>query len=61
MSGKEAARAGKGFTLFISNEGIDDIIEIVKSLEDLGVLADGVTEVVKHQIINMKLDLLVLC
>ena len=34
-------RAGKGFTLFISNEGMNDIMKIIKSLEDLHVLIDG--------------------
>ena len=33
--------------LFISNEDMNDIIKIIKSLEDLGVLIDGVTETVK--------------
>ena len=32
ISGKEVVRAGKGFTLFISNEDLNDIIEIIKSL-----------------------------
>ena len=43
-------RAGKGFTLFILNEDINDIIKIIKSSEDLGKLIDGVTEKVKHEI-----------
>ena len=43
-------RAGKGFTLFISNEDLNDIIKIIKSLEDSGILIDGVTETVKHEI-----------
>ena len=43
-------RAGKGFTLLISNKDMNDIIKIVKSLKDLGVLIDGVTETVKHEI-----------
>ena len=30
-------RAGKGFTLFIFNEDMNDIIEIIKSLEDFRV------------------------
>ena len=42
-------RAGKGFTLFISTEDMN-IIKIIKSLEDSGVLMDGVTETVKHEI-----------
>ena len=31
-SGKGAARANKGFTLFILNDDMDDIIKIIKSL-----------------------------
>ena len=50
ISGKGAARAEKGFTLFISNEDTNDIIKILKSLEDSGVLIDGVTETVKDEI-----------
>ena len=49
INGKGAVREGKGFTLFISNEDKDDIIKIIKSLEDSGVLIDGVTETVKHE------------
>ena len=33
--------------MFISNEDMNDIIKIIKSLEDSGVLIDGVTETVK--------------
>ena len=33
ISENRAARTGKGITLFISNEDINDIIKIVKSLE----------------------------
>ena len=43
-------RVGKGFTLFISIEDMNDIIKIIKSLADLGVLIDGITETVKHKI-----------
>ena len=50
ISEKQAVRAGKGFTLFISNEDMNDIIKIIKSLEDSSVLIDGVTETVKHKI-----------
>ena len=41
-------RARTGLTLFISNEDMNDI-EIKKSLEDLGVLIDRVTDTVKHK------------
>ena len=43
ISGKGALRAEKGFTLFISNDGMNDIVKIIKSLEDLWAL-------VKHEI-----------
>ena len=56
ISGKGAVRAGKEFTLFISNEDINDITKIIKSLEDSNVLIDGITETVKHEIKNKKAD-----
>ena len=43
-------RAGEWFTLFISNEDMNDIIKVIISLEDLGVLIDGVNEAIKHEI-----------
>ena len=43
-------RAGNRFTLFILNEDMNDIIKIIKSLEDLVVVIDGVTETVKNEI-----------
>ena len=42
ISGKGAFRAGKRFTLFILNEDMNGIIKIIKSLEDLDILIDGV-------------------
>ena len=50
ISGKGAVRAGKGFTLFISDKDMNDIIKLIKSLEDSGILIDGGTETVKHEI-----------
>ena len=38
------------FTYFISNEDMDDIIKIVKPLESSGLLIDGATKTVKHEI-----------
>ena len=49
ISGKGAVGAGKGFTLFILNEDMNDIIKIIKSLEDLNALTDGITETVRHE------------
>ena len=40
---------------------MNDIIKIIKSLEDSGVLIDGVTETVKDEIKNKRVDLLELC
>ena len=53
-SGKGAVRAGKWFALFISNEDINDIIKIIKPLEDLGLLINGATETVKHEMTKHK-------
>ena len=35
-------------TLIISNDEMDDILKIVKSLEDSGVLLKGVSETIQH-------------
>ena len=63
ISGKGAVRAEKGFSLFISNEDTNNIIKIIKSLEDSDVLINAVTETVKHKIkkIIKKADFLELC
>ena len=44
MSGKGAIRARKGFPLFILNQYMNNIIKIIKLVEDSGALIDGVTE-----------------
>ena len=49
-TGKGAFRAASGFTLLISNEDVDDIIKIIKSIDDSGVLIDEVTETVNDGI-----------
>ena len=54
ISGKGAVIATKGFTLFVSNEDVNDIINIIKSLDDSGVLIDGVTESAKDKIKKTK-------
>ena len=61
ISGKGAGGAGKGFILFFANEDMNDIMKIIKSLEDLGVLIDGVIESVKHKIKSKKAYFLELC
>ena len=45
--------------LIISNDEIHDIIKIVKSLEDSGLLLKGVTETVQNEVKEKKEDFLV--
>ena len=40
---------GLGTTLIISNEKMEDILKIVKSLEDAGLLIKGVSETIKNE------------
>ena len=44
----------KRFTLFISNEDMDDITKIVESLEKSCLLMDGATVIVKYKTKNQK-------
>ena len=50
IGGKGAAKVGKGFSLFISNEDMNYITKILKLLQDSIILIDGITETVKHEI-----------
>ena len=61
IRGKEPVIAGTWFTLFMSNEDMNDIIKTIKSLEELIWLINGVTETVMYDIKNKKLDSLELC
>ena len=54
-------RAQKGFTLFILNEDMNDIIKILKLLEHSSVLIDGVSGTVTRKIKNKNGDFLELC
>ena len=46
--------SGNNTTLIISDNEIEDLIEIVKSLEDSGLLLSGVTESVQNEIKKQK-------
>ena len=46
-------------TLIISNHEMEDIIKIVKSLEDSGLLLKGVSETIQNDAKEKKEDLLV--
>ena len=41
-------------TLIISNDEMNDIIKIVKSLKDSGVLLKGVSEIIQHEVKEQK-------
>ena len=51
---KKILGSGNNTTLVISNNDMEDLIRIVKSLEDSGLLINGVTETVKHEIKEQK-------
>ena len=46
---KKVLGSGNATTLIISNDEIEDIIKIVKSLEDSGLLLKGVSETVQNE------------
>ena len=46
---KKILGSGHNTTLIASNDEIEDILKIVKSLEDSGLLLKGVSEIIKNQ------------
>ena len=46
---KKILGSGNNTTLIISNDEMDDILKIIKSLEDSGVLLKGVSETIQHE------------
>ena len=51
---KKILGSGNNTTLIISNKDMDDLIKIVKSLEDSGLLLTGITESVQNEIKEQK-------
>ena len=51
---KKIIGSGNTATLIISNNKMEDIIEIVKSLEDSGLLLKGVTKTVQNEVKEQK-------
>ena len=51
---KKILGSGGHTTLIISNNKIEDLIKIVKSLEDSGLLLKGITESVQNEIKEQK-------
>ena len=60
ISGKGVFKTGKGLTLLISNEDMDDIITLSESLERSGLLIDGSRETIEHEIKNKMVDFVLL-
>ena len=61
MSGRGVVRAEKGIILAISNKNIDDIITIIKLLENLSILIDGIGKTINIKWRIKKMDYLVYC
>ena len=51
---KKILGSGGHTTLTISNDDVQDLLKIVKSLEDSGILLDGITETVKNEVKEQK-------
>ena len=51
---KKILESGNTTTLIISNNEIEDLIKIVKSLEDSGLLLKGVTKTVQNKVKEQK-------
>ena len=56
---KKILGSGHNTTLIISNDEMEDILKIVKSLEDSGILLKGVSEAIKDETKEQKEDFLV--
>ena len=57
-SGRPSGLALRNVTLTISNEEMNDIIEIINSLEESGLLIKGVSEPIKNKVKQQKGGLL---
>ena len=55
---KKILGSGSNATLIISNKNMDDLIKIVKSLEDFDLLLRGITESVQNEIKEQKIGFL---
>ena len=51
---KKILGSGGHTTLIISNDDMQDLLKIVKSLEDSGILLDGITETAKSELKELK-------
>ena len=51
---KKILGSGNHTTLIISNDHLNDLLEVIKSLEKNGILLDGITEIVKNEVKEQK-------
>ena len=51
---KKFLESGNHTTLIISNDNLNDLLEVIKSLEKNGILLDGITETVKNEVKEQK-------
>ena len=51
---KKIIGSGNHTTLIISNDDMQDLLKIVKSLEYSGILLDGITETIKNEVKEQK-------
>ena len=51
---KKILGSGNTTTVIISNKDVEDLIKIVKSLEDSGILLKGITESVQNEVKEQK-------
>ena len=56
---KKILGSGNHATLIISNDDMQDLLKIVKSLGDSGLLLDGITETLKNEVKEQKTVFLV--
>ena len=51
---KKVLGTGNHTTLIISNDDLNDLLKVIKSLENSGILLDGITETVKNEVREQK-------
>ena len=51
---KKILGSGNHATLIIFNDDLNDLLEVIKSLEKNGILLDGITETVKNEVKEQK-------
>ena len=51
---KKILRTGNHTTLILSNDDLNDLLEVIKSLEKIGILLNGITETIKDEVKEQK-------